>query len=43
MSTATYLIQWDNASKAFPYRVLTIGGECLAYFKHQRDAEAFCG
>jgi hypothetical protein len=38
-----YLIQWDNASKRFPYRVLTTAGECLAYFRNQKDAEAFCG
>ena len=43
MTTATYLIQWDNASKRFPYRVLTMSGTCLAYFKNRRDAEAFCG
>ena len=41
-TTARYLIQWDNASKAYPYRVLTMSGTCLAYFRNQRDAEAFC-
>jgi hypothetical protein len=37
-----YLIQWDNASKRFPYRVLTLSGNCLGYFRTSRDAEAFC-
>jgi hypothetical protein len=40
---AKFLIQWDNASKRYPYRVLTISGTCLAYFRNQKDAEAFCG
>lgn len=40
---AEYLIQWDNRSKGFPFRVVTVSGTCLAYFKTQADAEAFCG
>ena len=40
---AQYLIQWDNRSKRFPFRVVTVSGICLAYFKDRRDAEAFCG
>ena len=37
-----YLIQWDNRSKRYPFRVVTFSGVCLAYFRHQRDAVAFC-
>ena len=40
---AQFLIQWDNSSKRFPYRVLTISGQCLAYFVSQGDAVLFCG
>jgi hypothetical protein len=36
-----YMVMWDNASKHFPYRVLTIDGECLAYFRTSKDAKSF--
>ena len=38
---ATHLIGWDNASKRYPFRVSTISGTCLGYFRHMRDAAAF--
>ena len=38
----TYLIQFDTISRRYPWRVLTLSGECLAYFRKLRDAEAFC-
>ena len=37
-----YLIQWDNASKRYPVRVVTTYGICLGYFRHDRDAIQFC-
>ena len=37
-----YQIQWDNACKAFPYRVVALSGVSLAYFRDRRDAIAFC-
>ena len=37
-----YQIQWDSACKAFPYRVVTLSGVSLAYFRDRRDAIAFC-
>jgi hypothetical protein len=40
--TLRYLIQWDTASKRFPFRVLTVSGECLAYFRTASDAREFC-
>jgi hypothetical protein len=40
--SATCLIQWDNRSKQYPWRVVTLAGECLAYFRDARDAIAFC-
>ena len=38
----SYLIQWDNASKAFPYRVLTLSGRCIGYFRNRADAINYC-
>lgn len=37
-----YLVQWDNRSKAFPFRVVSMSGVCYAYFKTSRDAGAWC-
>lgn len=37
-----YQIQWDNISRKFPFRVVTISGRCLGYFMHERDAKRFC-
>jgi hypothetical protein len=37
-----YIIQWDNASKRFPYRVLTMSGQSCGYFRTLGDAADYC-
>lgn len=37
MNNRRLLIQWDNASRRYPFRVVSLSGECLGYF---RDAWA---
>lgn len=37
-----FLIQWDNASKSWPFRVLTVSGEGCGYFRTFPDAVEFC-
>ena len=37
-----YLIQWDNASKRYPFRVVTTAGEGCGYFRTVADAATFC-
>jgi hypothetical protein len=38
----SYLIQWDNRSKRYPYRVITKSGTPCAYFLSFDDAVAYC-
>ena len=40
--SARYLIQWDNRSTWWPFRVVTLSGCCLAYFRSFADAVRFC-
>ena len=42
MDRATYLIAWDNASKRFPFRVVTTSGLNCGYFRSFTDAVAYC-
>lgn len=37
-----YLIQCDSPSKHFKFRVVTMSGVLIGYFKHFNDAVAFC-
>ena len=38
-----FIIQCETyLSKRYPFRVCTIGGDVLGYFRHQNDAIAFC-
>ena len=37
-----FLIQWDNRSMRWPFRVVTLAGDCLAYFRSMADAVAYC-
>jgi hypothetical protein len=37
-----FLIQWDTASKAWPFRVVTTSGEGRGYFRTFLDAARYC-
>jgi hypothetical protein len=38
-----FIIQCETStSKRYAFRVCTIGGDVLGYFRHQKDAVAFC-
>jgi hypothetical protein len=38
-----FIIQCETStSKRYPFRVTTICGQTLGYFKHQNDAALFC-
>ena len=37
-----YLIQADSPSKRFKFRVVTLSGQLVGYFKHMDDATAWC-
>jgi hypothetical protein len=37
-----YLIQRDNRSQLYPYRVVSTSGTCLAYFVTQGEAVRYC-
>ena len=43
MTAPRYLIQFDAASRAYPYRVVTYSGTCIGYFRNRLDAMAYCG
>lgn len=37
-----YIIDWDNKSKLFRFRVTTYSGITAAYFRTEQDAIAWC-
>ena len=37
-----YLIQCDSPSKRFKFRVVTLSGILVGYFRHMNDATAWC-
>lgn len=37
-----FLIQWDSASKSWPFRIVTTSGESRGYFRAFPDAVRYC-
>lgn len=42
MTSIKYIIQYDSPNKRFKFRVVTMSGLLVGYFKHKRDAINYC-